>query len=334
MSATAKYVIVFCLATSSLLLAWRTDKKMATSPNWPIPRYILVVDSLRFQLGKQLFYDPSLSADGKTSCGSCHKQQYAFSDGGNPVSKGCNGATGLRNTLPLFNLSWNTSFMWDGGINHLEIQPLGPITSHIEMNTSLAQIAITLRQSAAYRQQFILAYGDSAITGQHILQLLASFLSALQSKDSRYDKFINQETGGNLNVQELHGLLLFRQHCSSCHQEPLFTDYSFYDVGLDYSPHPDSGRMAITRQLADSLKFRVPSLRNIAVTAPYMHDGRYRTLMQVLNFYTDSVQKRAGVAAQMCQPLRLSVKDKEDIIAFLGTLTDTAFLTNPKFAAD
>jgi cytochrome c peroxidase len=248
------------------------------------------------------------------------------------LSHGINGLKGKRNSLSLFNLAWNTSFMWDGGINNLEVQPLGPITNHVEMGSTLENAVKKLDTAKGYWGRFFLAFGDSTITGQRVLKAIAQFTMMLESYNSRYDKYVRQEPGGEMNEHELSGLKLFRKQCESCHNEPLFTNYSFQNVGLSLDTElKDYGRMAITNDPRDSLKFRVPSLRNVAMSYPYLHDGRFNTLRQVLDHYTDGVVQGPTLAREFRKPMVLTDQDKKDLIDFMKTLTDKDFLFDMRF---
>ncbi|MBF9222729.1 c-type cytochrome [Hymenobacter sp. BT662] len=304
---------------------------------WPRPTYDATRNPLTgagVALGRALFYDPGLSRDGTISCASCHLQATGFTHVDHAVSHGIEGRLGRRNSLALVNLAWNPTFHWDGGVNQLDVQALNPITNAAEMDNTLAAVVGTLTRSRAYRGQFARAFrGDSVVTGQRVLLALAQFTSGLVSYRSRYDKYVRHEAGGEFSAQELNGLALFRANCASCHREPLFTDYSFQNNGLALdSQAPDAGRAAITGRAADSLRFRVPSLRNIERTAPYMHDGRFRRLRDVLHHYTAGLHQSATLAPQLRAPLRLSPDEQKDLTAFLLTLTDHDFLTDSRFA--
>jgi cytochrome c peroxidase len=303
---------------------------------WPVPRY----DAARnpatgagVALGRALFYDPGLSRDGTISCASCHLQATGFTHVDHAVSHGIEGRLGRRNSIALVNLAWNPTFHWDGGVNQLDVQALNPITNAAEMDNSLANVVRVLNRSAGYRGQFARAFrGDSVVTGQRVLLALAQFTSGLVSYRSRYDKYVRHEAGGEFSAQELNGLTLFRANCASCHREPLFTDYSFQNNGLvPDSLAPDAGRAAITGRAEDSLRFRVPSLRNIERTGPYMHDGRFRRLRDVLQHYAGGIRHSPTLAPQLRAPLRLTPDEQKDLIAFLLTLTDTEFLTDSRF---
>jgi len=334
-----KYILPVCLFAIILIIsafATKQDEINFVIPDgWPKPVYDFSKNKLTvdgFKLGRKLFFDPILSRDGSTSCASCHTQWSGFTHVDHSLSHGINGLKGKRNSLTLFNLAWNTSFMWDGGVNNLEVQPLSPITNPVEMDNTLENIVRKLDTSQAYRARFFLAFGDSTVTGQRILKAIAQFTVMFESFNSRYDKYIRNEPGGEMNQQEVHGLKLFRKNCESCHNEPLFTNNSFQNTGLPIDTElNDMGRQHITNDFHDSMKFKVPSLRNVANSYPYMHDGRFRTLMEVLDHYTDGVVQSPSLAKELRKPMRLKLDDKKDIIAFLQTLTDKEFLFDMRF---
>jgi cytochrome c peroxidase len=293
-------------------------------------------DEATFELGRQLFYDPRLSSDGTISCGSCHQQRRAFTDG-QALALGVAGRRSARNTPALQNLGWHRSFMADGGVRGLELQALAPLTSPQEMNEPLADALAKLNADPEYRRRFAAIYGPGAIDTPQFLKALAQFTSALISANSRYDKYVRHEPGGTLTAPEQRGLALFQQKCSTCHATDLFTDESFRNNGLDRTFPLDSGRAHISQLPADAGRFRVPSLRNVAHTAPYMHDGRFATLPEVLAHYAHGVRPSRTLDPLLRQPdgrlgLPLTAQEQRELLAFLHTLTDTSLLTNPRFA--
>lgn len=310
--------------------------RMVVPKGWPKPVYTFQNNKLTeagFQLGKALFYDPRLSKDGTISCASCHTSWSAFTHIDHSLSHGINGLVGKRNSLVLVNLAWNKAFMWDGGVNNLEVQPLAPITHVKEMDNTLANIVKTLDTMGVYKHQFYTVFGDSTITGQHILKALAQFLACLTSYNAPYDQVKTGVKGKTFTAEEQRGYALYKSNCSSCHPEPLFTDYSYRNIGLLADDSlKDWGRMLITGNSADSLKFKVPTLRNVAISFPYMHDGRFRTLQQVLRHYSQGIVSMPGLAPALSRGLPLSDQDQKDIIAFLGTLTDVQFINNKRYA--
>ena len=299
---------------------------------WPKPHYDFKnnpVSEEGFQLGRKLFYDPILSRDNTISCASCHLQATGFTHVDHELSHGVDGKIGTRNSLALMNLAWSKDFMWDGGVNHLEVQPLNPITSPLEMDETLEHVVQKLQQTQDYPDLFERAFGSSKITGQLTLKALSQFVVMLKSSNSKYDQVIRKET--SFNEQEQKGYDLFKQHCASCHKEPLFTSDQFEYNGLAVDPTlNDIGRMKITGRKEDSLRFKVPTLRNIQFTFPYMHDGRFKTLTEVIKHY-NSLSRNKLLTKELAKSMNLTDNDRVDIVAFLKTLTDNEFLFNPKY---
>jgi cytochrome c peroxidase len=302
--------------------------------NWPKPTYDFSKNPLTeegFQLGRNLFYDPILSRDNTISCASCHLQATGFTHVDHDLSHGIEGRIGTRNSLTLQNLAWSSTFMWDGGVNHLEVQPLAPITSEVEMDDSLENVVTKLQKSIYYQELFQKAFGTKKITGQLTLKALSQFLVMLTTSNSKYDKVMRKEEDFSENEQK--GYTLFRQHCASCHTEPLFSSDRFENNGLEVDPTlNDFGRMNITQQSSDSLRFKVPTLRNIQFTFPYMHDGRFSTLTEVVKHYNSGIHRSKTLSKQLIQPMNLSDNDRTDLVAFLKTLSDPKFLFDERFS--
>ncbi len=301
---------------------WRFQKPSG----FPEPHYSFENNEqsqLRFELGRFLFYDPILSSNNSISCSSCHAQPHGFADHNITFSKGVNGLKGSRNAPALINLAWNTSFMWDGGVNHIEVQPLVPLTSPFELNETLENVVAKLNASSFYKQKFKDAYDIDVITGQKTLQALAQFTAMLISSDTKYDQYIAGKI--DFTSQEKAGLQLFRQNCTSCHKEPLFTDYSFRNVGLD-SVSVDVGRNLITLDPLDKGKFKVPTLRNVDLTYPYMHDGRFQNLNQLLNHHTNNAIITNLTDAYIKNATYFTEEEKSNLIEFLKTLTDNTLI--------
>ena len=302
--------------------------------NWPKPIYDFSKNPLTeegFQLGRHLFYDPILSRDNTISCASCHLQQTGFTHVDHDLSHGIEGKIGTRNSATLMNLAWNTHFMWDGAVNHLEVQPLAPIESEVEMDETLENIVSKLQNNEKYTQMFEKTFGTKKITGQLTLKALAQFVVMLKTANSKYDKVIRKEA--NFTTQEQNGYSLFKQNCASCHQEPLFTNNSFENNGLVIDTTlNDFGRMNITNNPKDKLKFKVPTLRNIQFTFPYMHDGRFNTLTEVVKHYNSGIHQSKTLSNQLKKPMNLSDNERVDLVAFLKTLTDEEFLFNTRFS--
>ena len=284
-----------------------------------------------FVLGRRLFYDPILSKDSSTSCASCHQRIAAFGHMDHPLSHGINGLIGKRNVPAIQNVVWGESFMWDGGVNNLEVQPLSPITNPIEMNENLPEVLNRLNSSPYYRIAFREAFGDTVISSERMLKAIAQFIGMMVSSNSRYDQFMRHED--TLTTLEFNGLMAFRDRCAKCHREPLFTDESYKSSGLfpDTSLR-DLGRAIITGRPNDQYTFKVPSLRNIERTYPYMHDGRFRTLEQVLDHYSNGNFFMTNVSPELLEMRHMTDLEKKEIIAFLKTLTDDVFLHDRRFA--
>jgi cytochrome c peroxidase len=220
--------------------------------------------------------------------------------------------------------------MWDGAINHLDMQSLAPITNPDEMNESLEHVVSKLNHQSFYRLLYKNAFNDSVITGTKTLKAIAAFMASIESNSSKYDLVLNGQA--EFTEQEKNGLKLFSEHCSNCHTPPLFTNYSFQNNGLlPDSTLKDVGRIRQTKQIIDSLKFKVPTLRNIEYTFPYMHDGRFKTLTEVLNHYTNTSNKNSKMNPKLKSVYSLSSVEKVDIIAFLLTLSDKQFLFDKRY---
>ncbi|MCF6132127.1 cytochrome-c peroxidase [Flavobacterium wongokense] len=300
---------------------------------WPKPVYDFSKNPITeegFQLGRNLFYDPILSRDKTISCASCHSPNNAFTHVDHDLSHGIEGRKGKRNSLALVNLAWSKNFMWDGGVNNLEVQPINPITNPVEMDEKLENVVTKLQQSPKYRTLFSKAYGDEKVTSQRILKALAQFTVMLKSSDSKYDKVMRHEA--SFTQQEEKGYQLFKANCASCHTEPLFSSDKFENNGLKPDDSlKDGGRIKITKNIKDSLRFKVPTLRNIKLTGPYMHDGSIQNLPMVLFHYTDDLYKSPSLSKQLTKKITLNKEDKDNLIAFLEALTDESFIHNPKF---
>ncbi|KAB1157701.1 cytochrome-c peroxidase [Flavobacterium luteum] len=300
--------------------------------SWPKPHYNFKDNPLTeegFLLGRNLFYDPILSRDNTISCASCHLQTTGFTHVDHALSHGIDGKIGTRNSMTLMNLAWSKSFMWDGGVNHLDVQPIAPITSEVEMDETLENVVEKLQKSEKYQILFKKAFGTTKITGQRLLKALSQFELLLVSSNSKYDKVIRNEE--KFTEQEQKGYHLFKNNCSSCHNEPLFTSEKFENNGLTIDTTlNDIGRMKITKKPEDYLRFKVPTLRNVQFTFPYMHDGRFKTLTEVIKHY-NSLGNSKNVSKQLSKPMNLSDNDRVDLVAFLKTLTDTEFLFNKRF---
>ncbi len=329
-----KYILIlsFAMALTGFQLAKEAIFKVPEG--WPAPVYHFENNPLtesKIQLGRALFYDPILSRNNIVSCASCHSPYNAFTHADHALSHGIEDRIGTRNSPALMNLAWQKLFMRDGAINHLDMQALAPISNPVEMDESLDNVISKLQSGSLYPGLFYEAFGDSVITGEHTLKAISQFLLTLVSNHSKYDSvMLHQAT---FTIQENNGYQLFRQHCSACHTEPLFTNDEFINNGLKLdSSLMDAGRYNVTLNPRDSLKFKVPSLRNIEFSYPYMHDGRFRKLSQVLDHYTTGILKSNTLSDTLRHPIILSPNEKVDLVAFLLTLTDRSFLFNPQFS--
>lgn len=292
-------------------------------------------------LGRYLFYDPILSKDSSIACATCHRQEAAFSDGGKRFSKGVYGEKMTRNTLPLFNLAWYPALFWDGRASAIEEQVFHPVRTRSEMDLHWDVAVERVANNPFYKQKFKAAFDDVEIDSVLIAKAIAQFERTLISYNSKYDsvlrgeaKFSNVELKGleQMNDMSMADCL----HCHTTDYDPVGTTSNFSNNGLDdihnAKEYKDKGRGSITGKVEDNGKFRIPSLRNIAVTAPYMHDGRFKTLKEVLDFYSEGVHTSVNVDSKMGKAYQGGVQLTEDekyfIISFLSTLTDSAFLKN------
>jgi len=289
-------------------------------------------------LGRRIFHDPALSRDKTVSCASCHDRTHAFTDPNRRFSEGVDQQVGERNSMPLFNLAWHPAFFWDGRAQTLREQALQPIENPKEMGAKITDVISYLGNNETYRQMFHDAYGDSSVTAGRIGKALEQFLLTLVSQNSKFDRAARGET--KLTAEEQRGLRLFiTEHdpkqnlfgadCFHCHGGNLFTNHRFADNGLGHD-EADLGRYRVTGAASDRGSFKAPTLRNIAVTSPYMHDGRFQTLDEVIDHYSSEVERTdtldPNLAKHPAAGLNLSTADKRALVAFLKTLTDKEFL--------
>ncbi len=299
-------------------------------------------------LGRVLFYDKHLSVNNAISCGTCHKQSIAFSDNV-PFSPGFENHPTLRNTLPIQNVS-NTSFFgfgnpslfWDGRTNFLQSMVLMPITNHVEMGMSdINAIVEKVKAQSYYKTLFVKAYGNDNINTTTVAQALSSFVSAIVSGSTKFDKVNNQMSTLSTLEQEGFNLFFNKYDCNSCHQTTQLNGYEmgggFVNIGLE-TDYTDKGHQNVTNIESDNGKFKIPNLRNIALTGPYMHDGRFTSLDEVLEHYSHGIQNhpaldpRLRTADGQARQMNITAHEKTAIIAFLNTLTDFNMITDPKFS--
>jgi cytochrome c peroxidase len=291
-------------------------------------------------LGKKLFFDKILSGDETQSCASCHSPKNAFTDE-QKFSDGIDGKQGFRNAMPLFNLAWNFDelFNWDGKEFSLEKQAFEPVSNPIEMHANWKNVEQKLQNHPEYPTLFLQAFGYSEIDSVAVTKAIAQFERTLISGNSKFDQYLKGET--SLTPQEQNGFDVFMDeakgdcfHCHGSNNNPLWTDNQFHNNGLDAN-FSDAGLGAITGDPADDGKFKSPSIRNIAFTAPYMHDGRFKTLDEVINHYSEGLQFSSTIDPLMKKVsqggVQLSEKDKADLKAFLLSLSDFDFISNPAF---
>jgi len=330
-------IIVFVLKSFTMQNPYfsisEKDVEFVSPKNFPKPVYNFKKNKITaqgFLLGRKLFYDPMLAKDNFTSCASCHQRFAAFAHIDHALAHGVRGQIGKRNVPALQNLVWKNEFMLDGGINNLDLQPIAPITSPIEMDETLENVIQKLRNDTVYPQMFKKAFGDTAITSERMMKSISQFLALMVTNDSRYDKYLNGKE--KFTDKEENGLKLFRTHCVSCHKEPMFTDYTYRNIGLkpDVALN-DSGRAIITRNPKDYMKFQVPGLRNIEMTFPYMHDGRFNSLEEVMDHYSNGKFFTNNVDPEIKMMTGFTTEEKLEIIMFLRTLTDKTFLYDRRF---
>lgn len=327
------FLFIACLGLFSLMVL-PEDGLFYRPEHWPAPQYSFEKNPLTtdgFALGRTLFYDPILSTDSTVSCASCHFQYTAFAHVDHPTSHGVASRIGKRNAPGLMNLAWYPSFHWDGGVLDLNGQAINPMTHPDEMGSSLEEILNKLNRDSWYRAQFKKVFGVERIKTSQLLNALAQFTVSLVSANSKYDSVMRKEA--NFTVQEKKGYKLFQRHCNQCHTEPLFTNFKFEANGI--GPHPqllDSGRALITGKVADAYLFRVPTLRNIEHSFPYMHDGRMVKLKEVIKHYASQSNWVKPISKAFTNPSMLQTdEEQKDLLSFLKTLTDKSFLFNPTY---
>ncbi|QEE48127.1 c-type cytochrome [Flavobacterium alkalisoli] len=296
--------------------------------NWPTQK--------GFELGRKLFYDGRLSADNTISCSFCHEQASAFTHHGHDFSHGINDLVGVRNAPAVQNMAFQSEYFYDGASNSIEMLSIAPIHNPVEMNETLENIVLKLKQDPEYVRLFGVAFDNGEVSSGNVLKALGQFMTMMVSANSRYDKHVRNEPGGNFSQQEQYGMELFQQNCAVCHKTDLFTDSAFRNNGLPPNPNlNDLGRETVTGFASDKYKFKVPSLRNVELTAPYMHDGRFGSLQSVLNFYSHGLVDSDTLDEELKHEgglgIPLTQEEKEALIAFLKTLTDEEYINNPMF---
>ncbi|MBL7754519.1 MAG: c-type cytochrome [Chitinophagaceae bacterium] len=320
-------LVLFCAWTINI----SEQQKFPTPTGWPKPSYNFAnnpYDSNAVELGRALFYDPALSVNGEVSCAHCHSPYSSFTHTDHPLSHGIFDRSGKRNAPVLINLAWQRQFMWDGAIHHLDFQALAPLTDTVEMGSQLDTVLNYITRSAPYPELFRRAFGTEEVSTERFLKAIAQFMLSLISANSKYDKVMQglQE----FSPQEKAGYQLFQKQCNSCHREPLFTSGELAKNELPVNPKsPDPGLARISQVKSDSFYFKIPTLRNIEYSYPYMHDGRFEALKTVVRFYA---------TGRRCLPYggdtviftQFSPRQEAELMAFLLTLSDSSFIFNTK----
>lgn len=349
---------IICLLALTIFFACKQDEEMIVKDNTPFQLDIgmfpepdlpednpLTVQGVK--LGRMLFHEPMLSRDNSQSCASCHNQQDGFSDTLR-LSIGVRELPGKRQAMAIFNMAWHTNdFFWDGRADLLRDQALLPIEDELEMDETIENVIEKLSNTKEYRDQFARAFGSSDITAEKMALAMEQFMLSIVSHDSKYDRYLAGEV--ELTESELRGKELFETEynpffpefsgadCAHCHGGINFENDQYMNNGLDTDETmADDGRMIVTGDPADRGKFKVPSLRNVAVTPPYMHDGRFKTLEEVIDHYNSGIKESSTADPTVINTkesgLFLDEQDKQDLINFMKTLTDEVFLNNPDYS--
>lgn len=339
---------LFCLLFVASLIGKDGKKKVADLKPYaiPLPSFVgdyfdkmpldpdnpLTVEGVA--LGRKLFYDKRLSGNNTISCGSCHKQQFSFADN-KALSLGMGDSIGIISTMPLFNLGWARSYFWNGRAPTLIEQAHDPVINRIEMAGTWGQALEKLQKDPKYPAMFKKVFGSDTINSGMVLKAITQFELTLVSFNTRFDKYYFEGRADVLTPQEERGLDIFFGFgsCNHCHSDVLLTDNYFRNNGLDSVPAP--GLYNTTGKETDRGRMKVPSLRNIALTAPYMHDGRFKTLEEVVDFYSSAIHPQSPNIDEHMIPLKrglqLTDEQKADLVAFLHTLTDSSFINNKAF---
>lgn len=307
-------------ASPPILFAERTVPIPEDNPQTPA----------KVELGRRLFYDTRLSKDGSVACASCHKPEFAFSDGGKPVSTGIFGRKGLRNAPTLTNVAFRRHLFWEGRSPRLELQAVGPLTAHDEMGLEPEELAQKLGAIPEYARAFQEVFGQPPSL-KAVTYAIAAFERTLVSYNSPFDRYQAGDDSA-MSQAALRGMELFfseKGDCFHCHVGPDFTDDEPRNTAL-YTVYKDIGLARATGKDEDVGKFKTPTLRNVALTAPYMHDGSIQTLREAVQHYNRGGEPNLNADA-LIRPLGLTDSEVDDLVAFLESLTDRSFTTNPAF---
>jgi cytochrome c peroxidase len=338
-------ILILCLAAAGTIIISSCRKSDTTrrknTPlafivpnNFPVPVFNfneVPLTEESFVLGRKLFHDNRLSAHADVTCASCHQQQAAYTTFDHDLGHGTNHQHTRRNVPVIFNMAWQSEFEWDGRIKKLIDQPIACMTAPEKMGETVNGVAEKLKSDTGYNRMFAEAFGDENINTDRLAKALTQFVVMLVSADSKYDKVVKAGSA-TFNSSEQIGYDLFKAKCASCHAEPLFTDLAFRNNGIGTTAfHVDYGRMEVTGDAADSLKFKVPTLRNIMLTGYYTHDGRYISVGQLLDHYSSLMTPSPTLDPMLQNGIPLTALEKFYIEEFLKTLTDSTLISNPRF---
>lgn len=356
------YALAIGALLTTVIYSCQKDNNVSnSSTRLSVENYTYIGDSDKANLGRVLFYDKAMSVNNSVSCGTCHKQSLAFADN-TRLSGGFDGRFGNRNTPPIQNLSTIGSvtngfvspqtLFWDGRESDLKTMVLKPVFNHVEMGIlSDEELIKSLKSKTYYKDLFLKAFKSEEITKKKISESLSLFVANLQSNNSRFDLFTRSagRTSDLLSTDELAGKDLFfgKYNCGSCHNVNIPKGYSgggmdevsgaMANIGLSVN-YEDNGRGDLLSRASENGKFKIPNLRNVALTAPYMHDGRFNTLEEVIDHYSTNIQSHPNLDRRLKdvngQPKVFNVtdEDKRLLIAFLNSMTDHSFISDPKFS--
>ena len=293
----------------------------------------------KVELGRRLFYDPILSADSTQSCASCHALANAFTDNGRSFSTGVDGMLGNRNSMTLINLAYMNSFFWDGRSKTIQQQAFQPVSNPLEMHAKWEDVVDKVQKNTMYLEKFKSIYGQRDIDSSMITEAIAQFELTLISGNSKFDQYLNGTE--ELTDSEKRGVAIYmsenKGRCFHCHggpNNPLYTDNQFHNNGLD-SVFSDLGLADFTGNQKDKGLFKTPTLRNLSFTAPYMHDGRFKTIEEVINHYSEGIvwspTLDPSIVVNRKRGIHLNDEEKNDLKSFLLTLNDSSFVSNRAF---
>jgi cytochrome c peroxidase len=331
--ATASMMINACRKTSSGKNRQPTPITFEVPEGFPAPVYDFADNPLTeegFELGRKLFHDHTISKNLDVTCSSCHQQEAGYTTFDHDLGHGTNHQHTLRNVPGIFNMVWQHEFQWDGSVSSLREQVISCMTAPEKMGEEVNSVINKLDTTQGYRQLFADAFGDENITGERISKALTQFVARLVSADTKYDRM--KKGKATFNASEQSGYIIFLDKCSVCHTEPLFTDFSYRNAGLPVNVfHIDFGRMMFTGNKSDSLKFKVPSLRNVGYTGYYAHDGRFVYFSEMLDHYSDGIQVSPTLDPLLTDKIPLTSLDKFYLTQFLYTLDDSTLVSDPRF---